>query len=73
MIENLIDCLKAFLGMCMIFGVVGLPVVFCLNKFGLLNEKNYHDLKFACQLALIVGCGSAVTVAVIESFIDDFL
>ena len=69
MIENL----KAFLGWCIIVGAVGLPVNFVLGKLNLLDKETYQQIKFICQMALIIGAGSAVTAAVIESFIDDFL
>ena len=72
MIDIVIDNLKAFLGLCIVVGVVGLPLTWLLGKFNLLNKELYQKIKFICQMALIIGAGSAVTVAVIESFIDDF-
>ena len=69
MIENL----KAFLGWCIIVGAVGLPVNFVLGKLNLLDKETYQKIKFICQMALIIGAGSAITAAVIESFTDDFL
>ena len=69
MIENL----KAFFGLCLVVGAVGLPLNFVLGKLNLLDKELYQKIKFICQMALIIGAGSAVTAAVIESFIDDFL
>ncbi len=73
MLEIVIENLLAFLGLCLVVGVVGLPVNFVLGRLNLINKELYQKIKFVCQMALIIGAGSAVTVAVIESFIDDFL
>lgn len=69
----MIDNLKAFLGLCIVVGTVGLPVTFILRKFNLINKELYRKIKFICEMAFIIGWGSAVTAALIESFMDDFL
>ena len=45
MIENL----KAFFGLCLVVGAVGLPVNFVLGKLNLLDKELYQKIKF-CKI-----------------------
>ena len=68
----MVDNLKAFLGLCIVVGTVGLPLTFILGKFNLINKELYRKIKFICKMAFIIGWGSAVTWAIIESFVENF-
>ena len=69
----MIDLIQTSLGWCMAVGIFGLPICKLLHEMNFINDKVYKDLKFAFKIVLIIGFGSAVTVAVFENFYKDFI